>query len=300
MPGHKGSIWGLDISTDGFTVVSCGQDRSIRFWTKNDDLVFVEEEKDRALEAEVDKAAIRSDEQDKSSEGNSSNMISEVTPSIKSVESIRSGEILMESLDLVERELQILAEENGRYNGPTQIYSNPLLLGLTPHQYLLRSLRMIKAADMEQTMLLLPFHYVSRLIKMLIELAEKGLDLELCSRCSIFLIRAHQSQILATHALLPEINRLKNVLIYAIGDLRTLVGANVAAFKYVSKLSSEKMYDFNQDGDSSGNNGEMSKRKKRNNSGLVNHFDISSKDASSSTSEQKHRKHKPSKLKKKK
>jgi WD40 repeat protein len=44
-PGHKGVVWNLEISNDGSTCYSCGQDRSIRVWERGEDLVFIEEER---------------------------------------------------------------------------------------------------------------------------------------------------------------------------------------------------------------------------------------------------------------
>ena len=45
LSGHKGSVWGLSIDKDGHSVYSVGQDRSMRVWKRNEDLVFIEEEK---------------------------------------------------------------------------------------------------------------------------------------------------------------------------------------------------------------------------------------------------------------
>ena len=45
LPGHRGSVWGLDMSQEGAELYSCGQDRSIRLWERGEDLVFVEEER---------------------------------------------------------------------------------------------------------------------------------------------------------------------------------------------------------------------------------------------------------------
>eukprot|EP00981_Chlorochromonas_danica_P009071 scaffold2470_cov158-Ochromonas_danica.AAC.11 len=45
LPGHKGSVWGLEIASDGSSVFSVGADRSIRLWSRQEDLVFVEEER---------------------------------------------------------------------------------------------------------------------------------------------------------------------------------------------------------------------------------------------------------------
>ena len=61
LPGHLlgSSVWGLDVSSDGSYCVSCGQDRTIRTWRRGEDLVFIEEEKDRALEAQVDLSAMK-------------------------------------------------------------------------------------------------------------------------------------------------------------------------------------------------------------------------------------------------
>ena len=54
LPGHTSGIWGLDVSADASFVTSVGQDRSIRVWERNtSDLVFVEEEKELAMEAMV-------------------------------------------------------------------------------------------------------------------------------------------------------------------------------------------------------------------------------------------------------
>ena len=45
LSGHKGSVWGLSVSSEGSWVVSGGADRTIRVWRRGEDLVFVEEER---------------------------------------------------------------------------------------------------------------------------------------------------------------------------------------------------------------------------------------------------------------
>ena len=49
---------------------------------------------------------------------------------------------------------------------------NPLLLGLDPLRYFLRCLRSVKAPDLEQALLVLPFHYVARFVPMLLQVGE--------------------------------------------------------------------------------------------------------------------------------
>lgn len=70
----------------------------------------------------------------------------------------------MEALDLVESELQAQKENS---NAPP----NPILLGMNPYKYMLFKLRSIKAPDLEQALLVLPFHFVVRFVPLLIEVS---------------------------------------------------------------------------------------------------------------------------------
>jgi len=230
---------------------SCGQDRSIRLWERGEDLVFVEEERERALEAKVDKAA----EHELEAEGRerdeangmmtvSSSRNSEAAvlgAAAKSIESVKGGEMLMGALDLVESELAQAPEAQAK--GSKQQYRNPMLLGLSPYMYMLRALRNIKAPDLEQALLVLPFHYVTRLIGMLIRLVKKGLDVELCAKCAVHLLRCHQAQLLHTHNLLEEMLVLKDLLSQSIGSYRSLVGVNMAGVKAMKRRWDEMQED---------------------------------------------------------
>jgi hypothetical protein len=136
------------------------------------------------LEAKVDKAAETELEQDaremRTAEGGAMGALvrgeeggSALEAGAKSIENVKGGEMLMEALDLVEAELPNYAEEEdaSRARAGSKQHRNPLLLGLTPYKYLLRALRSIKAPDLEQALLVLPFHYVCRLIRSLIEVS---------------------------------------------------------------------------------------------------------------------------------
>ena len=131
LPGHRSSVWGLDVSSDGAFVLSVGQDRSLRVWERGDDLVFVEEERERAMEFEVDRAATGGHSTAASSSGGSGSAggsgsgsgVAEGTvgsvegdtsagssSSLASIDSVRGGEMLMDALDLVLTELALQAE----------------------------------------------------------------------------------------------------------------------------------------------------------------------------------------------
>lgn len=189
-------MWGLEISPDGATLYSSGQDRSVRVWERGEDLVFVEEERERAMEAQVDRAAESDLREEALLLGGSSEVsgmhgeqvtAAGATAALKNIESVKGGEAIMDALDLTEAELADLqehtqamraAENTEKDSGAAgssqkrkrpQRNSNPLLLGLSPYKYMMRALRQVKAPDLEQALILLPFSYVTRLISMLIE-----------------------------------------------------------------------------------------------------------------------------------
>ena len=234
-------MWSLDVSRDGAYCVSGGQDRSLRLWERGEDLVFVEEERERALAAQADKSAI-----DTPSDGNSNNTVTYDDPLAsngrKSLESVRSGELLIDAIDMIEVEMAELADyadrkaASGTHTRLAARTKNVQLLGLDPLAYLLRCIRMMKQPDLEQTLLLLPFHYVTRLIALLVQMCERGLyDMELCCRCAVFLLRVHFSQIVTTRSLVPEIQKLKSVMRFSMGSLRDMVGTNMAGLQHMKR-----------------------------------------------------------------
>lgn len=238
--GHKGSIWGLEIAQDGSTIYTSGQDRSIRIWKRSDDLVFIEEEKEKMIEAQVDQSL---DGKNNQIEGTGQGVT--VASTLTNVESARSGELLMEAIDLVESEIALQEEYAAQHptnetsepkNKKKKVETNPLMLGLSPFQYLQRALRMIKAPDLEPALLVLPFHYVKRFIGLLVKLSKTGLDVELCCRCAVFLLLTHQSQISTTSTLLPELSALKEVLKSCMNGYRQLIGTNNAGLTYVQRM----------------------------------------------------------------
>ena len=88
----------------------------------------------------------------------------------------------MDALDLVEAELigieervaVLKAKSKGKAQAVTseEVKSkNPALLGLSPHKYFARCLRGIKAPDLEQALLVIPFHYVARIVPILLKVS---------------------------------------------------------------------------------------------------------------------------------
>lgn len=266
LPGHKGPVWCIDIPQDASYCVSVGQDRSVRLWQRGEDLVFVEEEKERALEALADRVAgddgygKNKPNKGDSGEGMAENgankelviyedtMAASNTVGTRSLDSVRGGEGIMEALDVVDAELADIAEyKDVQEKSKTKLKArpmNPVMLGLPPYAYMMSQLKRVKQPDLEQALLVLPFDYVVRLIKMLIRLSELGYDLELCCKASIFLLRSHFAQVTASRVLVDEILTLKNLIRQNVGSFRDLIGVNLAALKHVKRAVENEKESF--------------------------------------------------------
>ncbi|CAN0509106.1 unnamed protein product, partial [Laminaria digitata] len=118
----------------------------------------------------------------------------------RSLESVKAGERLMDALELAVQEEKLVradgkaASRAKRKGGaaPPARRPNPVLLNLPPLRYVLRTLQMIKTPELEQALLVLPFSQVEVLASFLVRLLAAGLEVELCGRCAVFLLRVHQ------------------------------------------------------------------------------------------------------------
>lgn len=78
----------------------------------------------------------------------------------KTLESLSAADSIVDALDMAANEVQKLKEfgaeraRNPRAKAPAP---NPLLLGLSPAAFVLKTLTGVKANDLEQALLLLPF-----------------------------------------------------------------------------------------------------------------------------------------------
>ncbi len=72
---------------------------------------------------------------------------------------VTAGERLLEAMEIFSSEKDRLKQQSQQAEGVVT-QDNPLLLGLQPLPYLLRALRMIGQANLEQALLVLPFSKV--------------------------------------------------------------------------------------------------------------------------------------------
>lgn len=183
-------------------MLSAGMDRQVRVWERTKDMVFLEEERGLQLERRFDqidgqtergtgellRKQTATDEEEEEGEPQSAAAVKQ------SVMSIAAGDRILAAIELADQELKSMAALR-RSKVETEKTSNPMLLGMDPTTYILWVLKSIKHAELEQSLLVLPVDYVSRLLYYLVALLRKGQGVEICSRVAVFLVKTHQYQV---------------------------------------------------------------------------------------------------------
>lgn len=100
----------------------------------------------------------------------------------------------------------------------------------------MRSLRTIKQPDLEQAILLLPFHLVGPLMVHLAAALGKGCEAELCARAAACLCDTHHAQLCGTAALEAEARALRDAVRAALDRDQKVVGENLAACRVMKMM----------------------------------------------------------------
>jgi U3 small nucleolar RNA-associated protein 12 len=268
--GHHGEIWGLTVSKGGNFVVTCSADRSIRIWEQTEEPVFLEEEREKTLENLFD-ADNQSAEPGKIGEG--SGLADPAESSQVAVragkESLKAGERLMEALEIAEHEQlrwreyeastaqqhskleppkEGLAQLIAEHSTPALVnaalakpFPNALLQASSAEQHVLKVLKAIPTSELDEALLVLPFGFVSRMVKFLQHFITKGWDIELSVKCLLFLVSVHQNQIIGNQLLLEELLDLRRQARKRLRQTKDEIGFNLAGLKFLdSSINAER------------------------------------------------------------
>ncbi|ETW10259.1 hypothetical protein H310_00608 [Aphanomyces invadans] len=229
---HFGEVWAVAVSRDGSFVVSASQDRSLVKYTRGDDQVFVEEEKEKELDAMFESDLQPTNTAAPTLGGtNVKEMDSSTTAAKRTVQTVKSGERLIEAIDIADRE--ILAQKNS--SNPDVVSTNFMLLGYAPLKFVLRSVREIRANEMEEALMVLPFEYVKKLLSYLLQLIAAEMEVEICCNCILFLLRVHHHQIVTNTILLGELDTMWGSLRAQLVSSKNRIGFNLAGMKYIKR-----------------------------------------------------------------
>ncbi|XP_049287389.1 WD repeat-containing protein 3 [Anopheles funestus] len=217
LPGHLGEAHALAISPNGKYIVSCGSDRTLRLFHRTEEPLVLQDVQEEERE-ELENATLATGE-----ESTVPGLPGLRLPSKKTIGSEKGAESILECLE-VSKEYE---DEGGK--GPLP----PLMFAYSAtntDEFLLTVLSRIRASDLEESLLLLPFSAVCVLLEKVPKLTVARQDYtELICKVVLFLFRVHQKPIVSNQVLLPVIQKIVPTLQAAVSELRDMVGTNLHA-----------------------------------------------------------------------
>uniref|UniRef100_A0A069DXE8 Putative wd40-repeat-containing subunit of the 18s rrna processing complex n=1 Tax=Panstrongylus megistus TaxID=65343 RepID=A0A069DXE8_9HEMI len=219
LKGHFGECWGLSIGGD--YVVSCGQDRAIRVFEKTEEPLVLndEEEEERA--------------KDELATGESA---PSKLPSTKTVSSEKGAELLIECLDSL-----------NEYQEGMKLGLNPdlpTMMGVlnlkSPQEYLAKTISNIRASDLEEALILLPFHNVSFLMTLLPQLLAAPLTCEIAAKTLLLLLKVHHGPVTSDTSKIELLEKIETTAMEAVTTFRDMVGVNLHGLMYIQKEIEKK------------------------------------------------------------
>ena len=242
LSGHHGEIWTMAVSRTGDFLVSASHDKSIRVWNQTDEQVFLEEEREKELEELYEKTLTTSLEQDDDmdEEGREA-----VAAGKQTVETLMAGEKIAEALEKGVEDLEIMSEYyQAKVKQPNLAPPprDPLFLAhgnISAEAYLLATVQRIKAAALQDALLVLHFDSIPPLFTFLSIWAKRQWNMSLTCRILFFMLKTHHKQIAANKTMRVLLDNVRNELRNALQSQKDEVGFNLAALKFVGRKMGE-------------------------------------------------------------
>ncbi|XP_006651048.2 WD repeat-containing protein 3 [Oryza brachyantha] len=238
LEGHHAEVWCLAISSRGDFVVTGSHDRSIRRWDRTEEQLFIEEEQEKRLEetfeADLDSTVDhRYGQKDGAPDEGSVGV-----PGRKTKETVTAADAIIDALDTAEEEVKRLhqhkeEENNGR---GAQFQPNVIMQGQSPSDYVLNVVSNVRANDLEQALLSLPFSDALKLMSYLKEWSLVPLKVELVCRVCLVLLQTHHNQLTATPSARSMLTELKDILYNRVKECKDAIGFNLAAMDHIKEL----------------------------------------------------------------
>lgn len=243
LDGHHGEIWAIAVSRTGEFVVSASHDKSIRVWQQTDEQIFLEEEREKELEELYEGTLATSLEQEEET-GEEKGEV--VAAGKQTVETLMAGEKIAEALELGMADLDIMQEwkelKRTQPNAaPPQ--RNPLFMAygnISAESHALSVVQKIKAAALQDALLVLPFEKVEALFTFLRIWAERQWNMPLTCRVLFFMLKTHHRQIIASKTMRPMLDEIRGHLRGALQQQKDEMGFNLAALRFVGNQVRDK------------------------------------------------------------
>ena len=234
--GHHGEIWAITPSRGGDFLVSASHDKSIRLWNQTDEQIFLEEEKEKEIEELYEKTLTTSLEQEDENEEGRGEV---VAAGKQTSETLMAGERIVEALEIGMEDLAVMAEWHERkvqqpnIAHPQRNLTYVAFGNISAEQHLLNVVGKIKAAALQDALLVLTFGQVTALFTFINIWAEKQYNIALTSRILFFLLKTHHRQIMASKTMRPMLDEIRQGLRRALHSQKDEMGYNLAALRFI-------------------------------------------------------------------
>ncbi len=249
---HHSEVWGLAASHSGGFIVSSSHDKSIRIWSESDDQIFLQEEREKELEEIYESTLLESLEEEKprgDKDEDEDVHASEATRAGKqTIESLKSGELIMEALDIGIADLDALEQyekdkkkalknKQALPQAPTR---NIILevKKISAQEYVFQTVSKIKSAQLEDALIILPFSKVVAMFRFIEIWTKEGyekLNIELICRVLFFMVRVHSKEISSNKLLRPTLESIRPNLVKTLKAQRDEIGVNIQGLKYIKE-----------------------------------------------------------------
>ena len=252
LEGHHGEIWAMALSRSGEFIVTAGHDKSIRVWHQTGEQIFLEEEREKELEELYESTLTTTLDQ-----GNETgDEAPEATGAGKqTIETLMAGEKIAEALELGLEDHEMMEEYEQAKS--TQAYvappvRNALFLAhnnISAEAHLLNVVQKVKAAALQDSLLVLSFDRVCTFFIFLRIWAERQWSMPLTCRILFFLLKTHHKQIVASKQTRALLDGIRAELRLSLEKQKDELGFNLAALRFVGRQIGENGKSEFVDGD---------------------------------------------------
>lgn len=241
LSGHHGEIWAMAVSRTGEKIITASHDKSIRIWDLGDDLIFLEEERERELEQSYEATLAAQLDRDLL-DGEGGDQENEVAAASKqTISTLTYGERIMEALDIGKADRDVVLEWKRQKGSQPNIAApqrNPLFLalgGVSAEQHVLSTIAKVPSAALNDALLILPFSTLPSLFEFLAVFFRKRMQPDLAWRVFYFLLQAHSAQLIASKQLKGIMNDILEAYRLWAQSEKSIYGFNAAALSVMGR-----------------------------------------------------------------
>ncbi|TKX23615.1 WD domain-containing protein 15 [Elsinoe australis] len=241
MEGHHGEVWAMVVSRTGEKVITASHDKSIRVWDVGDDLIFLEEERERELEQTYEATLAAQMDRDLQTGEDGQEQDEVAAASKQTITTLTYGERIMEALDIGNADRAVVQEwERQRQNNPNMAppQRNPLFMalgGISAEQHVLNTIGKVPTSALNDALLLIPFSTLPTLFSFLAYFFQQRMKPDLSWRVFYFLLQAHNTQLVASKQLKTVMNNVLDAYGQWIKEEKGVLGFNAAALNVMGR-----------------------------------------------------------------